>query len=338
MPRKRQQQVDEPGQDSFLDIVANLVGILIILIMVIGVRATDAMVDARPDAVDEQAEPDIDVAAARQAAVAVEKDIHQLNARIKRQDLEIAYRRKERDKMFAYVAMVEKDLLGQQSGLDAAQRERLEKQNELLAARALFEDLKLSREALEQSAKKTNVIEHLPTPMAKTVFGKELHLRLKGGRLTYIPWDQLIAEMKAEAPEKIWKLRDAPRVTETLGPIGGFRMKYTLRHARRVSTDGRTARVHGMVELDRFILVPVQDDLGEPLAVALQPNSKFETALSQYDPNRTTITVWVYSDSFEQFRDLKSNLFRRGYLTAGRPMPDGHPIGGSPDGSRSAAQ
>jgi hypothetical protein len=60
--------------------------------------------------------------------------------------------------------------------------------------------------------------------------------------------------------------------------------------------------------------------------------------LSQFEPNRTTVTVWVYPDSFNEFRQLKADLFQRGYATAGRPMPEGHPIGGSPDGSRSAAE
>ncbi|MFP6620974.1 MAG: hypothetical protein VB877_16645, partial [Pirellulaceae bacterium] len=35
---------EDPGQDSFLDIVANLVGILIILVMVVAVRAREAIV------------------------------------------------------------------------------------------------------------------------------------------------------------------------------------------------------------------------------------------------------------------------------------------------------
>ena len=36
MPRPTRQNADAPGHDSFLDIVANMVGILIILVMVAG--------------------------------------------------------------------------------------------------------------------------------------------------------------------------------------------------------------------------------------------------------------------------------------------------------------
>jgi hypothetical protein len=92
------------------------------------------------------------------------------------------------------------------------------------------------------------------------------------------------------------------------------------------------------VDLDRFVLVPVSEPLGEPLAAALQSNSEFRTLLAGYDPNRTTVTVWVYPDSFQDFRTLKAELYRLGYLTAGRPLPAGRPIGGSPEGTRSAAE
>ena len=56
MRRRRRQTAAEPGQDSFLDIVANLVGILIILVMIVGAQAKDAMVQAtRPEpTVDQQ--------------------------------------------------------------------------------------------------------------------------------------------------------------------------------------------------------------------------------------------------------------------------------------------
>ena len=92
------------------------------------------------------------------------------------------------------------------------------------------------------------------------------------------------------------------------------------------------------IELDRFVLVPTDDNLGEPLQVALSEDSQFRSTLRQYDPDRTTITVWVYPDSFQYFRSLKAKLLELGYLTAGRPMPEGQPIGGSPDGTRSASQ
>ena len=40
---------NDSGHDAFLDIVANLVGILVILVMVIGVRAQDVIVESSQD-------------------------------------------------------------------------------------------------------------------------------------------------------------------------------------------------------------------------------------------------------------------------------------------------
>jgi len=327
-----------PGQDSFLDVTCNLVGILIILIMVIGTRTQSAALQAGPDADQLAAPPKLDLPAARNAAAAVENDIREIDGKIKRQALEVAYRRKERDKMLEVLTAVEQQFQQQRGTLDQEQQRRLTATRDLLAARAEWDDLKARRQALQNATPDQNVIEHLPTPMAKTVFGTELHFRLLQGRLTLIPWDQLVAKLKEEAPHNVWKLKDATTVTETLGPIGGFRMKYTLRRVQQVAQVGGSVAVQQRVELDRFILVPIQDDLGEPLEQALREGSEFLEMLKQADPDRTTVTVWVYPDSFNQFRTLKAELFRRRFLTAGRPMPEGHPIGGSPDGSRSASQ
>jgi hypothetical protein len=340
MTRQRKQHVEAPGQDSFLDIVANLVGILIILIMVIGARATNAMVEATPDGVAEDETVKIDLEGARAAAEAVEADVHKVDAKIKRELLEIEYRRRERDKFLQSVTIAEQAMEQQRKQLGQKQQEQLAMRSELLAARGALEDLKHSRIALENALPQQNVIEHLPTPMAKTVFGRELHFRLLGGRLAYVPWDELVERMKADAPQRAWKLKSADRITEVVGPVRGFRMQYTLRHARRVSSvgGGAAVAVQSRIELDRFVLLPVRHDLGEPLEAALQDGAEFRSLISQFDPNRTTVTVWVYPDSFHQFRQVKETLFRMGYLTAGRPMPEGHPIGGSPDGTRSASQ
>ena len=337
MRAKNKQFDNAPGQDSFLDVVANLVGILIILIMVIGAQTTDAMIDAKPDGGEPPATA-IDVAAARNAASAVEAGMHEIDGKLKRQRLEIEYRRKERDKMLQVTTAVEEQFQQQRAALDEQQRRHLEATRELLAARADLEDLKASRTALENATPPQNVIEHLPTPMAKTVFGTELHFRLLQGRLTYIPWDDLVAMLKEDAPRNVSKLKDSTQVTETLGPLGGFRMKYTLRRVQQVAPAAGGMAVQQRVELDRFVLVPIRDDLGEPLEQALSEGSEFRDTLKRLDPDRTTVTVWVYPDSFNQFRLVKAELFKQGFLTAGRPMPEGHPIGGSPDGSRSASQ
>jgi len=337
MRTKNKQFDNAPGQDAFLDVVANLVGILIILIMVIGAQATDAMVDAEPDQDEPQAAP-VDPEAARNAASAVESDIHAIDAKLKRQQLEIAYRRSERDKMLQVVMGVEQQFEQQRAALDERQQQDLQATRELLAAQADLEDLKARRAALENARPAPKVIEHLPTPLAKTVFGTELHFRLLHGRVAYIPWNELVALLKEDAPKSLGKLRDTTQVTETLGPIGGFRMQYTLRRVQHLAPAGGGMTVQQRVELDRFTLVPTRDDLGEPLPQAMSEGSEFSDLLKRLDPDRTTVTVWVYPDSFDQFRTLKAELFRRGFSTAGRPLPEGHPIGGSPDGSRSVSQ
>lgn len=339
MRREARQHDDAPGQDSFLDIVANLVGILIILIMVIGARATDAMVEATPSDAEAEDDSTVDVAAARAAANAVESDIHQVDAKIKRQQFEITYRRKERDKILQVIGAIEADLNRQQEVLDESQRQRLEMGRNLMVARGELEDMKAFRQSLKNSVPPQNVIKHLPTPMAKTVFGTEVHFRLDNGRVTYVPWDELVEKLKQDAPQILWKLKNAPRVTETIGPVRGFRMKYTLRRAKQARPIGGGAvAMQQRIELDRFTLIPAREDLGEPFESALQEHSQFRSVLSHRDPDRTTVTVWVYPSSFGQFRTLKEELYRMGFLAAGRPMPAGHPIGGSPDGSRSASQ
>jgi len=340
--RKSQQAAAEaPGYDSFLDIVANLVGILIILVLVIGVGAKDAMLEAAPatEPPTEQRDELVRAAqAAKNAADAVEQDIHAVDAKIKRQQLEIDYRKKERDKTQLLVAAAEAVLAEEREKLNAAGQQAFDASRELIAARSELEQLEAGIQAIQNAEAPVAVIEHLPTPMAKTVFGEEIHLRLQGGRLTVIPWDQLVAELQKEAPHQAWRLKDQDEMTETLGPIGGFLMKYTLKRVQyQTAVRGGTV-TRGGIELDQFILVPVSDELGEPFDEAFREGSRFQSLLARKDPQKTTVTVWTYPDSFEPFRQLKQRLFQLGFLTASRPLPEDQPIGGSPRGTRSASQ
>src|SRR5687767_807895 len=51
MPRTRDLTADAPGQDSFLDVLANMVGILIIFVMAVGVATKDAFLEASKAAI-----------------------------------------------------------------------------------------------------------------------------------------------------------------------------------------------------------------------------------------------------------------------------------------------
>ena len=341
MSRHRPQSAEASGQDSFLDIVANLVGILIILVMVIGVRAKDAMLEAAP-IVDEPevvaALPAIDVEGARRAAAAVEQDIQNLQAKIHQESFEVEYRRKERDKIQMLISSAQAAISSKRDELNEEQQRAFDSQQQLADAQTELQTLESRVRAAEGTIPQTAIIEHLPTPMAKTVFGRELHFRLASGRLTYVPWDELVNKLQDEARQKMWRLKEEDRVTETIGPVGGFMMRYQLVRVQQTINTRAGASIQNRVELDNFVLIPTDETLGDPIEEALLEGSRLQSILAANDPEKTTLTIWTYPDSFDAFRELKQELFRRSYLTASRPMPEGTPIGGSPRGTRSAAQ
>jgi hypothetical protein len=328
-------QADAPGHDSFLDVVANLVGILIILVMIVGARAKDAMVT-----VEQVAEPvpEAAVEQSRNAAVAVRQELETMLANAQRQDLEIAYRRNERDRILTVIAAAETTLEREADKLSEEQRAAHELQRQLAAARREQEDLKRAREAVQRTEAPVHVLKHRPTPLAKTVFGQEVHFRLQAGRVAYVPINELTEMFQAEAKEKAWKLKQAPRITETVGPYRGFRLQYTLKRVSYAMETRAGSFSQVAVELDHYVVLPTQADLGETIEQALRPESDLRTILAGFDPNQVTVTLWVYPDSFEASRVLKEELYQLGYLLASRPLPEGHPITGSPQGARSAVQ
>lgn len=340
MRRSTRRGHEEPGQDSFLDIVANLVGILIILVMIVGAQAKNAISHAKTadGAEEDTAVKEEDVAAEKEALATVQSDLQRLVEKTKQHNRELAYRRLERDRILDMIAEAENYLWKKRQLLSEEQQNAHDLQAEIAAARSQYNQLKMSREAAERSTPRVRVVKHRPTPLAKTVFGKEVHFRLKDGHVAYVPLDELVEQFKTEARRKAWKLRQAPAITDTVGPVRGFRLKYTLKkESRNVRTRSGTAHQE-RVQLDHFVLVPVRDDLGEPMEQAFQPQSQFRSLLSSLNPDETTVTVWVYPDSFDQYRRLKEKVYQLGFLTASRPMPDGMPIKGSPEGVRSAAQ
>jgi hypothetical protein len=124
----------------------------------------------------------------------------------------------------------------------------------------------------------------------------------------------------------------------TVGPMNGFRLGYKIR-LKRVSVPTR----HGFEEVQnvpqfKCEFVPASPRIGEPVDEALLPSSELQRALKRFAPGATTVTIWTYPDSFQDFRRLKKMLFELGYSAAGRPLPAGVQIGASSTGTKSAAQ
>ena len=100
--------------------------------------------------------------------------------------------------------------------------------------------------------------------MAKTVFGTEIHFRLLGGRLAYVPWDEMLAQLKADAPKHVDKLRDSPRVELSLPVVAGFGVRYILRkNDVQMQTRIGTA-TQSRVELEKLYFIDAEPNLGVP--------------------------------------------------------------------------
>lgn len=336
MPRRRPRHDSAEGHDSFLDIVANLVGILIILVMVVTVRARDAAVVEEMS--DQPVATPVDVDSARSEVVAITSDIHRLDDLLRRQTLEVAFRAREREKVLERITRAEQALALQEEELDTQKQEQLASDLATRQLRQQLDQLNESRERIQQMQPESRIIEHRPTPLAKTVFGVEVHFRLSQGRIAYVPWEQLLNALKADAQRQVERLSDRDSLTEQLGPIGGFRMRYRLSRMRRLVNTPEGNRLRQVVELERFELLPIDENMGEPLEDALREGSRFRQTLASYPSNRATITIWTYPDSFLEFQRLKTLLHKQGWACAGRPLPDGMLISGSPNGVNSAAQ
>jgi len=323
------------GDDSFLDTIANLVGVLIILVVIMGTQTQKAALEYGEEQRREAA-ANIEKPAAEM--VAIRRSVAEQEQKISRHKLELQFRKEERLALLRQIALVEEGLKKKLEETDEAVRKRVEAEAELEKLKKELEELGDAELAGTEQEESSIVLQHLPTPMAKTVFGQELHLYLAKGKVAVIPWDSLVEQLKQAAPLAARRSSSRPVIEDSIGPMEGFLMRYRLVNSRGMVQAGGRVGMGSVVELERFELEVVQPNIGEAIQDALSVGSRLRAELAGREPRETVITVWVYPDSFEDFRELKEALFQDGFLTAARPLPEGVLIGASPRGSRSTAQ
>ncbi len=196
--------------------------------------------------------------------------------------------------------------------------------------------------------KELSTLRNLPRPKTRTILSKspvsrpataaEFHFELKSNRVSFIDLDHLIDLVKADAQVRLRMSDRSGVISARVGPIGSFALTYELARAAPGSVDELLERKSTRFNLQAWELVPESDRRGENYETTRNPLSEYSRAINRMDSGRSTVTMWVYPDSFVLYRRLRDELIERGFSVAGRPLPEGMTIRGSPMGSQSAAQ
>ena len=335
MPRRVKEHTEAVNPDSFLDIVASVVSIMIIMVVMEGSRIKNAPIQAaiRGDPLTAELEKDL------HEEQSMRNDVLDSAEEIERLKRESAARCFERDMLATAVSLLEQKVETHRKQLDEQKLKRFDLARSLSEERFQLDRLNQARRQAETAESAPIVVENYPTPISRQVDSNEAHFQLSGGSIVHIPLEELLEQFQTDARRRAYKLMELPEITETIGPVDGFRLKYTLERRDTTPEEAKaTGRLGSYVRLKKWTLIPVVDALGEPPDVALNDGSAFRKALAKLRPGQHTITLWTYEDSFDAFRQIRKELYHLGFTTAARPLPYGQPISGSPDGSKSAAQ
>jgi hypothetical protein len=351
--RQRRQREIAFSFDSFLDVVANVVGIIIRLILVVwvGARSYSAVTAMHPPSsrpgpktqTTELTDPLQQELARerRELAAAQAKLLEQLR------QLRLVQSREEQ----AQIDL--QSLAARRRGLDQerAQIDHLSAGHES-AARAAALSLAELHQKSERLRQQIRDLEKLPrlkqtlryhTPVSEPVNAEEIMFECRRNRVTFVDTAALLGEVKRTLDEKAKLLQTQWQVQDMAGPVGAFRLYYTVERQRSLfdtvgnapTPPSRSSFGYGLSE---WHLEPISDPRGETEAAALAERSEFRQVVDMLDPQQTVVTLWVYPDSFALYRRLRDYLYERDVVVAGRPLPEGAIISCSRQGSRSRGQ
>ncbi len=384
MAKRKQSHEPEFGSDSFLDVVANIVGILIILIVVAGVRVSQTPTPQMAEP------PSVQVVAIEEAEVVVKHDsptrivdvpieamiaqdapkpipppapevfaplpevqvpqqivdkIDDLNAKNQQiaeqlQALEKASQQvtalkqmtaADAEKLKKELTLTTTELESQQALLTAAQQIAVENDETVALLRQRVKD------AASHMPQKETLKHQLP-PIGKVVTGKEIHFRLINNQISHVPVDNLGDLMLRDVQRRRDVILARQVYKGSAGPLEGYEMSYVIqRQSMTLFEEARTGQAVVRMGITGWVIEPNASVITENFEQATKINSRFRSALL-VGGTSSTVTFWVYPDSFEIHQQLKSYLNDTGYWVASRPLPEGVPIAGSPTGSKSFAQ
>jgi hypothetical protein len=328
--------------DSFLDVVANVVGIILRLILVawVGARAykgpppsppvletpEDALVVAPlPEPTDpltaelEKRRRELVTAQAalldqlRQWELTRQQSVHaaEEQAKLAARRRELAERRTETGRAAAAHGEVP-----QQLALSAEQlRER---------SRKLVEEIS----ALQKEPSTKHTLRYR-TPVSHPLQTEELVLECRRGHVSIVDVGGLLDYARRDIKARLEVLRTSWEMREVTPAVGAFRLRYVVERDRDLldaSGLAPSAKANFQAHMTYWEVEPTTEERGETMEQALASGSAFRRVMDALDANQTAVTFWVYPDSFALYRRLRDFLHDRDVVVAGRPLPEGHPI------------
>jgi hypothetical protein len=353
-----------------MDVLANIVGILIILIVVTGVHVSHAPPKAKlrpvaPPQISTLIEVDSAAVEPILAEFTPEPEpeipVEPIPDLVEPADLVAQVQQME-----AKIAATTQESTSLGDSLARANQLQSDLDQRILTARELLEDrrtelktiadrnaqqkhdLELARQAIvrlqaavteaEKKSPPVERLQHRITPISRAVLGRELHFRLEHNRVAEVPLEALVERLKDHIERrKDWIVKTRQHKGQ-VGPINGFNLEYLLGvEAMSSLEEARTGMGGYRMSMRYWEIHPESSLRGEGEDVATSQGSKFYQALVSSPPD-TTLTFWVYPDSYSLYRKLQAFAHEHGFLVAGRPLPAGVAISGSPNGTRSSGQ
>lgn len=328
VPREESESV---GQDSFLDVITNIVGILIILVMVVGARVQKIIIDASPGAPARMTALDREVRELGSTVATAESDVEDLVAQGEQVSAAAMAANAARVQLATAVAAATREIEARKAAADEGRVKAAEVSLKKRQLETEVQNTQLEADGLAHAPVTTEQVLAYPTPIGRTVTGEEIHFRLEAGRIAYIPLTELFEIAKAQTRRRSGDIAGMAARVESVGPEQDFWLDYVI----EAKID--QARGQVLVRSREWVVRPAAPGVGEPIDAALAPQSRFRGLLANAAPD-TTVTLWCYPDSFDGYRKIREELHRLGVPTACRPLPDGAPIGGSTEGSKSVVQ
>ncbi len=218
------------------------------------------------------------------------------------------------------------------------QQEREAQQLSLSMAEIRSRSLKLIQE-IEELKKKPSQKQTLRyrTPVSAPLQTDEVQWECQNGRVALLDVGALETLIRRDQRDQQANIQAALKTTgmfTAMTPsVGAFRLRYGIERSTQVSLNG------GQDLTTWWKAVPVLPDRGETVEQAFQPGSEFRRIVDNLEANETAVTFWVYPDSFPLYRQLRDYLHEKDIVVAGRPLLPGMQIGAhSRNGSASRGQ